>query len=209
MKAFFGEWVLDDRKFFRPDELARLRRYVRRRVERAKFESRVRWIEWFVVELAFETGLRVMEMSMLVCSDLVLTELRPGVVVRLGKCGKSRYVRIRQAFVRACRDFLAWKEALGESVDDEAPVFLSLKTGRNMTTRGLQKAFTRCCKRIGIEGHSVHHARHTFISYSAEASGHNLPFVQRQAGHSDIRTTQTYLHVLDKSADKAVERLYA
>jgi integrase/recombinase XerD len=209
VRGFFGEWVLDDRKFFRPDELARLRRHVRGRVERARFEQRVRWIEWFVIELAFETGLRVMEMAALACSDLVLTELRPGVLVRQGKCGKSRYVRIRRSFAQACRDFLTWKEACGESIEDEAPVFLSLASDGHMTTRGLQKAFTRCCTRVGIQGHSIHHARHTFVSYSAEASGHNLPFVQRQAGHSDIRTTQTYLHVLDKSADKAVERLYA
>ena len=178
-------------------------------MERAGFKKRLPWLEWFLVELAFETGLRVMEMAALVCSDLVLDVERCGVFVRRGKCGRPRFVRIRRQFANACRDFLAWKGAMGESMDEEAPLFLSTQTGSHFTTRGLQKAFKRCSARVGITEHSIHHARHTYASHLYVASGKDLRLVQRQLGHTNIRTTEVYAHVFDVNVDRAVERLYA
>jgi integrase/recombinase XerC len=138
---------------------------------------------------------------------LVLDVERCGVFVRRGKCGRPRYVRIRRQFVRACTDFLAWKEAVGEPVDDDAPLLLS--SGGHFTTRGLQKAFDRCCARVGITEHSIHHARHTYASHLYVASGKDLRLVQRQLGHTNIRTTEVYAHVFDHNVDRAVEKLYA
>lgn len=205
----FASWVLDERKFFDSDELTRLLQSVRRRVERAGFKKRLPWVEWFVVELALETGLRVMEMAALKCSDLVLCVSRCGVMVRRGKCGKPRFVRIRRTFATACEDFLAWKQATGEPADNEDPVICSSATRGHMTTRALQKMFSRCCRRVGVTGHSVHHCRHTYASHLYKSSGRDLRLVQRQLGHSSVRTTEVYAHVFDKDVDKAVERLYA
>ena len=78
-----------------------------------------------------------------------------------------------------------------------------------MTTRALQKMFTRCCRRVGITEHSIHHARHTYCSHLYKASKYNLRMVQRQAGHSNIRTTEVYAHVFDEDMERAVEKLYA
>lgn len=205
--SLVGSWVLDESKILTREELVRLWRHVRGRVERADFEDAVRWREWFAVELGLDSGLRVMEMAALNCDDLYLQNARPFVFVRNGKCGKPRPVRIRKAFVRTCEDFLNWKLAVGESVKPGAPLFLSPITGRHMTTRALQKMFERCCKRTNIVGHSIHHARHTHLSNFLAATN-DLRATQRQGGHSDIRTTQTYLHVLEHKAD-GVERLYA
>lgn len=182
---------------------------MRGRVERAGFKKRLPWVEWFLVELAFETGLRVMEMAALVCSDLVLDVERCGVFVRRGKCGRPRFVRIRRQFASACEDFLAWKEAMGEAVGDEAPVLLSLQRKCHFSTRGLQKAFERCSARVGINEHSIHHTRHTYASHLYQSSGKDLRLVQRQLGHTNIRTTEVYAHVFDENVDRAVEKLYA
>ena len=201
-------WVLDERKFFKAEELLRLRRSVRGRVERAGFK-RLPWVEWFLVELAFDGGLRVFEMAALKCSDLVLDVSRRGIFVRRGKGGRPRFVRIRSTFAEACVDFLEWKQAAGESVDPKAPLFLSPVTGGHLTTRALQKVFSRCCKRVHVTDHSVHHARHTYCSHLYKSSKHNLRMVQRQAGHSSIRTTEVYAHVFDEDLERAVEKLYA
>jgi site-specific recombinase XerD len=206
--ARFGSWVLDERKFLSFEELARLRRHVRRRLDRNQFKKRLPWLDWFLVELALETGLRVAEMAALTCSDLVVGVERCGVMVRRGKCGRSRFVRIRPSFTQACQDFLRWKAATGEPVEKEAPVFLSSRTGRGMSTRGLQKMFLRCCRRVNIAGHSVHHCRHTYASHLYKASGHDLRMVQRQLGHSSVKTTEVYAHVFDQDIDRAVGRLY-
>lgn len=206
--ARFGSWVLDERKFLSFEELARLRRHVRRRVDRSRLKKRLPWLEWFLVELALETGLRVAEMASLNCSDLVISVDRCGTMVRHGKGGKSRFVRIRPRFAKTCQNFLHWKETAQEPVSDDAPVFLSPKTKSHMTTRGLQKMFLRCCGRVNIAGHSVHHCRHTYASHLYKASGHDLRMVQRQLGHASVKTTEVYAHVFDQDIDRAVERLY-
>ena len=201
--------MLDERKFLEQDELARLRRHVRGRVERAGFKLRLPWLEWFFTELAFETGLRVAEMADLKCSDLVLSMNRPGVFVRRGKGGKSRFVRVRKQFVQVCEDYLHWKSAIGEPAGNEDPVIRSSVTSRHMTTRGLQKMFERLCLRTGIEGHSVHHSRHTYASVLYRSSGRDLQLVKSQLGHSSTKVTEVYAHVFDQDIDLAMKRLYA
>ena len=205
----FGTWVLDDRKFLRHDEVSRVRRDVRKHVGRARFRRRLPWLEWFLIELALETGLRVAEMAGLKCSDLVVHVVRCGVMVRRGKGGKSRFVRIRSSFVKSCEDFLHWKEAIGEPAGPEDPVFRSTTTKEHLTTRALQKMFTRVCRRVSVTGHSVHHCRHTYASQLYRASGRDIRLVQRQLGHSSIKITEVYAHVFDKDTDRAVEKLYA
>ncbi len=207
--GFFGGWVLDERKFLNAGEVDLLRRDVRGRVEQAGFRRRLPWLEWFFVELALETGLRVAEMSSLVCGDLVLAVSRPGVLVRCGKGGKRRFVRVRREFANACEDFLAWKTAVGESTASDAPLLVSSRTNTHLTTRALQKMFARACKRADVTGHSVHHARHTYASFLYVASRKDLRLVQRQLGHASIRTTEVYAHVFDEDVDDAMRKLYA
>ena len=204
----YGSWVLDERKFLGQDEVDRLRLHIWRKVQSAGLNRRIPWLEWFLIELALETGLRVAEMAALRVSDMVLSPGAHGIVVRRGKGGKRRYVRIGGSFARSCEDFLAWKEAWGDPVDEEEPVFRSVVTGAAMTTRALQKMFARVCKRVGISGHSVHHCRHTYATYLYRASGRDLRLVQRQLGHASVRTTEVYAHVFDQDVERAVENLF-
>jgi len=205
----FGSWVLDERKFLNGSELGRVRKSVRGRVERAGFKRRLPWLEWFLIELGLETGLRVAEIAGLTCSDLVFTANACGVMVRHGKGDKPRFVRVRKSFGQVCEDFLNWKQAMGESMEPDAPVFRSSATGGHMTTRGLQKMFMRVCQRVQVCEHSIHHLRHTYASYLYKSSGKDLRLVQRQLGHSSIRTTEVYAHVFDRDLERAVEKLYA
>lgn len=57
-------------------------------------------------------------------------------------------------------------------------------------------------------GHSVHHCGHTYASHAYKASDRDLRLVQRQLGHSSVRTTEVYAHVFDRDVDSAAERLY-
>ena len=49
---------------------------------------------------------------------------------------------------------------------------------------------------------TFHSLRHTFCTRALESFG-NIDTVKKLAGHSDIRTTQQYLHLLDR--DKLIE----
>lgn len=148
-------------------------------------------------------------MAALVHEDLHVELKRPFVYVRNGKGGKPRPVLIRKEFVETVREFIAWKETLGESMLADAPVFLSSATGKPMTKRALQDAFNRACSVANVKDHSIHDARHTYASELYRASGGNLRLVQKQLGHARITTTQVYADVFDEDATRAVEMLYA
>lgn len=160
--------------------------------------------DWFLVDLAMSSGLRVAELAGLAIEDLVLDGV-PSVVVRRGKGGKRRVVLLDPAIAQHAREFLAWKRAQGEPVEAGNPVFWSKRTDRALTTRALQKAFKRCASRAELpERYSIHDLRHTYATHMLQASRCDLRFVQKQLGHSRLTTTQVYLHVLD--ARRAVSK---
>lgn len=172
-------------------------------------DLRARWIEWFVVELGLESGMRAGEMSALRCGELLLDLVRPAVFVREGKGGKPRVVYVRPEFVEVAREFLAAKLSFGEPVDAGAPLFLSPQTGSCMTVRGLEKAYDRVRFPASLAEHNLHHLRHTYASELYRASGKNLRLVQKQLGHSRITTTQVYADVFDHDVDVALNSLYS
>lgn len=198
-------WFLEDRKFFSQEEQGRLKGYLSRHLFGLK---RGRWMDWFVIELALETGLRVGEMSALLHSDFRTDSTTPGVLVCCGKGGKPRFVRVRQELCHKAQKFFAWKQETGQSTGPEAPLFWSPRTKKGMTVRGLQKIFERVSHAAGIEGHSIHHCRHTYATELLRASKGNLRLVQKQLGHAKITTTQVYADVVDEDIQEAVDQLY-
>jgi len=66
---------------------------------------------------------------------------------------------------------------------------------------GVQRAVKLAAKRAGITKRvSPHVFRHSFATHMLE-NGYNLPTVQRLLGHADIRTTQVYIHVMQKGTE--------
>ena len=59
------------------------------------------WIDWFIVELGLSTGLRAMEISNLICGDIIDNGAQSYLQVRKGKGGKSRQVRIAKSFLNS------------------------------------------------------------------------------------------------------------
>lgn len=205
-------WNLDEGKFLTKHELKKIRNQCEKRKNKAlETGARTPIKEWFVMELVFETGLRVEEISKLKCSDLFISPGKNSIVVREGKNKKPRVVKIRERFRMIIREYLTWKEQTGESTVDDSPVIYSSYSKGHMSKRGLQKIFERCAKRAGITNHSIHHCRHTYASAILEAgksTPETLVFLKNQLGHSSIKTTEQYLHVAKSRKNKILERLY-
>jgi site-specific recombinase XerD len=203
-------WVLDPRKCLARAEVRRLRRMLGKDARKARASGRkVPVRDWFIVELALATGLRVMEIARLDCGDVLVDSRDSSVMVRRGKGGKARLVRVADAFAKLCQEYLLWKRTAQEPVSAESPLLRSSNTGRHMTTRAIQKAFKRSAARAGLPGrYSIHCLRHTYACELYKASGYNLRLVQKQLGHARIATTQVYADVMDPEVRRALERLY-
>lgn len=202
-------WILDEGKFLTESEVRRLKALLeKRKVEALLKNCKTGVKDWIVINLALFTGLRVMEIAALKHRDLMIEKGNSSLLVRNGKNGQSRFVRFGPSLNDFLLEYIEWKKNVYESTWPEAPLIFSSNTGMAMTIRGIQKIFERNAKRAGIEGHSIHHLRHTYASYLYKASNYNLRLVQKQLGHSSIKTTEVYAHVLRPDLDRAVSNLY-
>lgn len=94
-------------------------------------------------------------------------------------------------------------------------VFLNA-SGNPVTSTHLSREMQRLCQKLGLKGHNLHGLRHTFISRLA-AQDHSLEKIRLLVGHSNLKTTQNYLHLHcghlrktmeEASADRKVVPIY-
>jgi len=69
----------------------------------------------------------------------------------------------------------------------------------------IRRAFLSTLKRAGINDFRFHDLRHTFATYALLAS-RDLRCVQELLGHTDVRTTQRYAHVLGAQKTKVISK---
>ena len=205
-----SNWILDPDKFLSKQEAMRLLETARKRAGHALAKrQKVAVRDYFIIDLALSTGLRVMEIARLDCGDVFLKDDISSLVVRKGKGGKKRQVLFNESFTRHCKGYLCWKHDIGESIEPNEPLILSSNTGKHMTERAIQKTFKRCARKAGLAlRHSIHCLRHTYACQLYRASNYNLRLVQKQLGHARLSTTQVYADVMQPDLHNALRRLY-
>ena len=203
-------WVLEPGRFLSEDEARTLLRTARRRdVLAATRCHKVPVRDYFIVDLALSTGLRVMEIAQLKCGDVFIRDGISSLLVRNGKGGRRRLVHFGESFKQHFKEFMLWKKALGESVGPYDPVLRSSVSGGQMTGRAIQKAFKITAAKAGLSPHySIHCLRHTYACQLYKVSGYNLRLVQKQLGHASIRTTEVYADVMEPDIQDALKKLY-
>jgi len=206
----YSNWVLEPGKYLSKEEASRLLNVTKRRSRQSLSNNKkVAVRDYFIIHLALTTGLRVMEIAALNCSDVFLDEPVCSILVRKGKGGKKRLVFFTGPFRKHCKQYLKWKQRTGESTDGNEPLIVSSNTGKHMTTRAIEKVFKRCAKRACLDpNYSIHAARHTYACFLLKASNWNLRLVQKQLGHARISTTQVYADVMMPDVKKALDKLY-
>lgn len=138
--------------------------------------------ERLILRLLLETGLRSRELLGLRVNDIDFQNKL--IRVREAKYGKERYVTASQGAFAMLR---SWIEINGLGPED--PLF-------RLSYEGLYKKLKRLAKRAGVDPRRVrpHVLRHTFATLALRR-GMSLPSLQALLGHSDIKTTQVYLHL--------------
>lgn len=151
-------------------------------------ESEALWLRWEDVD--FERGL------------LTVESVRKG---RRTKSGKSRRVPITDRLRGALRDHMAAYRL--KTYNGERSTWLfhheikkrHAKAGARITS--LRRAFASAAKRAGIptgeHGFRQHDLRHTRCTTWLQ-DGQPMQLVQRAMGHSTVRVTEGYMHLVDE-----------
>jgi len=189
---------IDVTKILSRRELALVLNDLKRKAPRSK-NTRMNLV---LFRLACCCGLRVSEIAKLQVGD-VRTELaRPHIRIRRGasKGGRPRVVPLWWD-AGTLEDLAGWKaDRLRSGAEFNEPFLASLIPGRDVkpfSRHTLRKRFRTACKVLGaarLEGLTIHHGRHTFISH-ALAGGRTLAEVRDAAGHANVSITSGYLHV--------------
>lgn len=199
---------IDRTKYMDAGEVARLRASTEGRALIDLKAGRMTWVvTWAVVDTALSTGLRVSELARFTVGDV---DLRRG-ALRTWRLKRKQPVQETIALGKAIkahlREFLAWKEAAGQSLDPGAPLWVG-KRGR-LTARGLQLMWKRAVEAAGLPTElSIHSARHTLAVHLLRGTG-NLRMVQKQLGHASPATTANmYADVSFEDMQEGLDGLY-
>ncbi|MCK5476955.1 MAG: tyrosine-type recombinase/integrase [Candidatus Aenigmarchaeota archaeon] len=137
-----------------------------------------------IIQLLYGCGLRVSEAINLKKSDLNFDERL--IHIRLAKGRKDRFVKIPDSIKEELENYSKFGE--------KDVLFLSQRGGK-LSTATIQKIIKNSSKKAGIKKIiSPHTLRHSFATHLLE-SGIDLKIIQKLLGHSDIKTTQIYLHI--------------
>ena len=141
-----------------------------------------------MIELAYGCGLRVSELINIKIQDLDLD--RRALMIRNSKRAKDRQVLLPNTLLlrlQAIYEQKSWNDYL----------FESQRWGK-LTTTSLQHIFKQWCRRVWIKKPATFHSlRHSFATHLLE-NGVDIRYVQELLGHSNIKTTQIYTHVMRK-----------
>jgi integrase len=147
----------------------------------------------------FYSGMRLGEALVLRWGDVTFTTDRPGamllihrtlsagVEVDTPKGGKARTVPLARPAAQA----LATLGRRGDFTGADEYVFAN-RLGRRLDPSAVRRRYQRACKVAGLRPLRLHALRHAAGSLTAQAAG--AAFARDLLGHSDVRTTNRYLH---------------
>lgn len=157
--------------------------------------------DYAIFQVFLQTGLRVSELCALHLDDLELNA-RPYALlhVRLGKGMRARTMALEKKVALALKNYLTQRP---ESPSDA--VFLN-HNGESLGERGVRKIVAKYVRASGITKRiSPHSLRHTFATQKAE-KGVSTYQLQEWLGHSNLNTTQIYVHLSKQSGGKVMEQ---
>src|ERR1043166_4308505 len=158
------EWTLTPDRYLSKEELGKLLKRAEELRSLGVAKTRTQPVrDWLLIRLALLSGLRANEISALKVTDCFIGYSRSELVVRNGKGGRQRVVKIGKELKRDLRWYLRWKAERGELAPD---AFLLRSQRSDRLTRGaVWRRWKRHCPL-----HRLHDARHTNATLLLEAS---------------------------------------
>lgn len=199
---------VDGVKYWNEKQIKLLRRTVRDQAELDVQKGGVTAVrEWLAVDLLTCTGLRVSEAANVRCGDLKLGYAESKIFVRDGKGGISGHVVVPDSLKKHLKNFLSWKEKIGEPTEENDHLFVGQRGA--WTSQAIQQIVKKYLKQLGLyeNGKSVHALRHSYgvELYSKEK---DLRAVQKQLRHRSIQSTLIYADVTAEDIQNQVKGLW-
>lgn len=141
-------------------------------------------IQWLLIKIAFDTGMRINELR-----NLSLSQIHGRRINFIGKGTKEREVYLTVAANERLLEYIEKHPEIKDRIwMNEWGYPMSVDTIRRI----MREAFVRC----GHDDFYPHALRHSFGS-DIQKQGADIFVIKEMMGHSNIATTQKYLHSLD------------
>ena len=204
-RIFRHRVMYDEEQVFDEEEVEKIYDYVFNKVKEPT-------ILMLGVILAFQTGLRVGEISTLKYSDLtgdVLYVQRTESKVRrnnkwafiVTEHTKGRDGERKIVMTEGAKKTLRMARMM--TMDSE---WLFSKNGKRIESKQYTRCLYRICDQIGIPHRSMHKARKTYATTLLDA-GVSPRIIMNQMGHTMIETTKAYYHFNNKNVEQVKEIL--
>ncbi|PLX08969.1 MAG: integrase [Marinilabiliales bacterium] len=144
----------------------------------------------FLIELLYNTGMRLSEIINLKHIDLSESEMK---VKILGKRNKERISPINQYTINIYKDYIKKKKEMGFSVEFSSYLFVTDK-GNKLYPKFVYNRVVKYLSMVtGIDKKSPHVLRHTFATHMLN-NGADLNAIKELLGHANLAATQVYTH---------------
>lgn len=155
-----------------------------------------------LLRVCLNSGPRISELINFRLRDL---DLKTGqLMVRNGKGGKDRALWLSPQDLQLVKDWLSHRPGQARPQD---PLFTDLTGKKPICERWFRDLVARLAQQAGIAKKiSPHTLRHTFATDLLRKTK-NLFLVSKALGHSDLSTTQIYLHLVDGEMENALKNL--
>ena len=189
---FFFEYVykkkIEDRYVLRPRKAHYLPDYFSKEEMSAIIGQLDNIKHRLLIIIGYSAGLRRSEIRNLRPSDIDLQNNL--IFIRDAKGRKDRYSVLPTGL----------KALLGKYLEQERPrvyLFEGLKPGQQYSYTSMRNVLERAARSAGIQRRvHLHMLRHSFATHLLE-DGYDIRYVQEFLGHTDIKTTQRYTHVVN------------
>nr|WP_255639617.1 tyrosine-type recombinase/integrase [Aquibacillus saliphilus] len=179
------------------------RKLNRKEVQLLLDEMKQKQLNRVIGSLLIMMGLRVSELCNATWNDIYEGTSGQTMIRVFGKGEKPRRLKLKPDIFGLILQYRAANNLsiiIGSQVDE--PLIVNSK-GKSLNDRVVRYMINRAAKRAGINKNvSPHWFRHSAITFALD-DGAGIDEVRRMAGHSDIRTTQQYLHDLEEEKEKS------